>query len=99
MVRIMRHRQTKGPDTDRPDLNHRVTSRLYTFGVVTPRTASLRKLFAFRKSIAIVFCDAKTQSCHGAPYCTRSRLHSNLDRSINLARCSQLPNHKAPARG
>jgi hypothetical protein len=32
----MRHRQTKGPDTDRPNLNHRVTSRLYTFGVVTP---------------------------------------------------------------
>jgi hypothetical protein len=31
----MRHRQTKGPDTDRPDLNNRVTSRLYTFGVVT----------------------------------------------------------------
>jgi hypothetical protein len=27
----MRHRQTKGPDTDRPDLNNRVTSRLYTF--------------------------------------------------------------------
>ena len=32
----MRHRQTKGPDTDRPDLNNRVTSRLYTFGVVPP---------------------------------------------------------------
>ena len=29
MVRIMRHRQTKGPETDRPDLNHRATSRLY----------------------------------------------------------------------
>jgi hypothetical protein len=28
-VWIMRHRQTKGPDTDRPDLNNRVTSRLY----------------------------------------------------------------------
>ncbi|MDX6461483.1 MAG: hypothetical protein QOE55_5180, partial [Acidobacteriaceae bacterium] len=26
--------QTKGPDTDRLDLNHRVTSRLYTFGVM-----------------------------------------------------------------
>ncbi len=25
----MRHRQTKGPETDRPNLNHRVTSRLY----------------------------------------------------------------------
>jgi hypothetical protein len=30
MVRIMRHRQTKGPETDRPDLNHRATSRLHS---------------------------------------------------------------------
>jgi hypothetical protein len=29
MVRIMRHRQPKGPGTDRPDLTHRATSRLY----------------------------------------------------------------------
>ena len=29
MVRILRHRQTKGPATDRPHLNHRATSRLY----------------------------------------------------------------------
>ena len=29
----------EGPDTDRPNLNHRVTSRLYTFGVVTPDNA------------------------------------------------------------
>ena len=29
MVRLVRHRQTKGADTDRPDLNHRATSRLY----------------------------------------------------------------------
>jgi len=29
MVRIMRHRLTKGPETDRPSLNHRATSRLY----------------------------------------------------------------------
>jgi uncharacterized protein (TIGR03435 family) len=28
-VRIMRHRLTKGPETDRPDLTHRATSRLY----------------------------------------------------------------------
>ncbi len=33
----MRHRQPKGSETDRPVLNHRVTSRLYTFGVVTPK--------------------------------------------------------------
>jgi len=30
MAWIMRHRQTKGPDTDRPDLNNRATSRLYS---------------------------------------------------------------------
>jgi hypothetical protein len=32
MARIMRHRQTKEPDTDRPSLNHRATSRLYPCG-------------------------------------------------------------------
>jgi hypothetical protein len=26
---LVRHRQTKGPGTDRPHLNHRVTPRLY----------------------------------------------------------------------
>jgi len=30
-VWIMRHRQTKEPDTDRPSLNYRATSRLYKF--------------------------------------------------------------------
>jgi hypothetical protein len=29
MVRLVRHRQTKGPDTDRSHLHHRATSRLY----------------------------------------------------------------------
>jgi len=28
-VGLVRHRQTKEPDTDRPHLNHRATSRLY----------------------------------------------------------------------
>jgi hypothetical protein len=31
MVWIVRHRQTKEPDTDRPNLNHRATSRLHHF--------------------------------------------------------------------
>ena len=31
-VWIMRHRQTKGSETDRPDLTRRATSRLYKFG-------------------------------------------------------------------
>jgi hypothetical protein len=29
MVRLLRHRRTKGPETDRPHLNHCATSRLY----------------------------------------------------------------------
>ena len=29
MAGLMRHRQTKGPETDRPRLTHRATSRLY----------------------------------------------------------------------
>ena len=29
MVRLVRHRPTKGPATDRQNLNHRATSRLY----------------------------------------------------------------------
>ncbi len=38
MVRLVRHRQTKGPETDRPYLNHRATSRLYPFfGTLTDR--------------------------------------------------------------
>ena len=31
MVGIVRHRQPKGSETDRPHLNHRATSRLYKF--------------------------------------------------------------------
>jgi len=33
MVGLVRHRQTKGPATDRPHLNHRATSRLYNDNV------------------------------------------------------------------
>ena len=29
MVELVRHRQPKAPETDRPNLNHRATSRLY----------------------------------------------------------------------
>jgi len=29
MTELVRHRQTKEPETDRPHLNHRATSRLY----------------------------------------------------------------------
>ena len=36
MVRIMRHRPTKGPETARPDLTHRATSRLYQHGGYVP---------------------------------------------------------------
>jgi hypothetical protein len=30
MVRLVRHRQTKGSETDRPNLNHRATPRLHS---------------------------------------------------------------------
>jgi len=36
----MRGRLSKGPETDRPVLNHRVTSRLYPFSAGTPTPAS-----------------------------------------------------------
>ena len=36
MVWLVRHRQTKGPATDRPNLNHRATSRLYTVSEASP---------------------------------------------------------------
>jgi len=34
MDELVRHRQTKAPETDRSDLNHRATSRLYPLGRV-----------------------------------------------------------------
>src|SRR5215831_1221965 len=37
MARLVRHRQTKGPATDRPGLNHRATSRLYSPELVEVR--------------------------------------------------------------
>src|SRR5438067_12228689 len=42
MDRLVRHRQTKGPGTDRPLLNHRATSLLYSG--VTCKWASLQRL-------------------------------------------------------
>jgi hypothetical protein len=56
----MRHRRTKGPETDRPLLNHRVTSRLYPFSDATPskyppaEPEALRLLAPQRGLIAIV---------------------------------------------
>jgi hypothetical protein len=32
MAELVRHRQTKEPETDRPRLNHRATPRLYLHG-------------------------------------------------------------------
>ena len=45
MVRLVRHRQTKGPATDRPHLNHRATSRLYS-----PPKSDTRRSFRVRKA-------------------------------------------------
>ena len=36
MVRLLRHRQTKGPATDRPNLNYRATLRLYRKAASVP---------------------------------------------------------------
>ena len=46
MVGLVRHRQTKGPATDRPHLNHRATSRLYKRSD-SLAAASQRSLCAF----------------------------------------------------
>jgi hypothetical protein len=35
-ARLLRHRQTKGPETDRPNLHDRATPRLYPFAIPTP---------------------------------------------------------------
>jgi hypothetical protein len=59
MVRIMRHRQTKEPETDRPYLNNRVTSRLYAFGVATQyRIRSAAHAMAGRPANAIAISSA-----------------------------------------
>jgi hypothetical protein len=34
MAELVRHRQTKGPETDRLRLNHRATPRLYLDGAI-----------------------------------------------------------------
>jgi len=41
-VKLVRHRQTKGPETDRLNLNHRATSRLYSPPIGIPARLSSR---------------------------------------------------------
>src|SRR5271167_4968265 len=61
-VWIMRHRQTKGPDTDRSDLNNRVTSRLYSrLGLARPQQLSW-PLLATRRLFAQVDCRCEMRS-------------------------------------
>src|SRR5437899_2917669 len=48
MVRLVRHRRTKGPETDRPHLHHRATSRLHT---VPPQHSPNHWSVAWRPSI------------------------------------------------
>ena len=50
MVRLVRHRQTKRPETDRPHLNHRATSRLYSIALWVSSIAL--SSIALRSSIA-----------------------------------------------
>ena len=57
-VWIMRHRQTKGPDTDRPDLNNRATSRLYSLLCLTSQQhvlGHLSEMLLYRASEATAF--------------------------------------------
>src|SRR4051794_12009860 len=65
-VRIMRHRQTKGPGTDRPDLHHRATSRLHTN---VPSGAVWRVSKAFRGSFqgytATLSADSSADGANG----------------------------------
>ncbi len=43
-VRLVRHRQTKEPATDRPSLNHRATPRLYScFLPDTPKPDAMER--------------------------------------------------------
>ncbi len=46
MVRLLRHRQTKGPDSARPYLNRRATPRLHLTDGVPSLNAILRQLRA-----------------------------------------------------
>jgi hypothetical protein len=50
MAGLVRHRQPKGPETDRPRLNHRATPRLY---FTAPGTCTGRYLE--RRSLTVVF--------------------------------------------
>ena len=47
MVRLLRHRQTKGPDSARPHLNRRATPRLHQFVADRNLPDSLREVSAF----------------------------------------------------
>ena len=49
MVRLLRHRQTKGPGMDRTDLNNRATSRLYIVKHAGAAVDDVRRAEFFRK--------------------------------------------------
>src|SRR5258705_1744161 len=50
MAGLVRHRQTKEPETDRPHLNHRATSRLYSFRLLGPALLPATDFFATHES-------------------------------------------------
>ena len=67
MARLLRHRQTKGPETDRPSLHYRATSRLYPFvrakrNLAYRRRASrgVDKPIGVRSDQRMVLCGPKT---------------------------------------
>jgi hypothetical protein len=67
---IMRHRQTKGPGTDRLDLNHRATSRLYRrnltqTGEIEMRCLAMATFFLSAASGGVGLADAFTDAMEG----------------------------------
>ena len=65
MVRLLRHRQTKGPATARPHLNHRATPRLHTACSVTNDGCAIPvfpvKLVGFQELHAAFFNESRTR--------------------------------------
>ena len=48
--RLLRHRQTKGAETDRPLLNHRATSRLYLSNISLMRSIIWGIIFSLART-------------------------------------------------
>ena len=84
MMELVRHRQTKEPETDRPHLNHRATSRLYRpscrrFWVVTQLKQRVKANLPRRRSTAF----PGNLSCRGRRRFRRSRSLTTVSQAGN----------------